>query len=316
LKRSALKRVVGLELELSKVTNGEPLSEWALEHRASLVEDGSLDDSGVEVVTSPSAGDILITDCETLGVSLKSAGAEIDDKCGLHVHADARDYHTSDLRRLIILYSAVERVMFELVSRTRMGNRYCQACGHKYLAMLANDTSKGHKDFRKALHWTLYKPEDEKGKELGSHFSSAKHSKYHESRYYALNLHTFFYRETVEFRLHESHLNPEVYTNWALFCGWITEKANSLSERQLLELFQRHATGNGETLLQEIMPKEVSEWFLTRLETRRKARADGGSVESTEQRLAEYTKPADALNADIWHTANAERKLGNLKYGV
>lgn len=324
LKRSALKRFVGMELELSKVKNGDPLKKWARERNAGLVEDASLVERGVEIVTSPSAGDIFLDDCSTLAETLKSVGAEVDDTCGLHVHADARDYHAADLRRLIILYSAVERAMFELVSRTRMGNTYCQACGFKYLKMLENDTSKAHKDFRKALHLTLYDNDGEyqrhpsiTPKILGEHIKRGKSEKYHKSRYYALNLHTFFFRKTVEFRLHESHLNPEVYTNWSLFCGWIVEKAYSLSERQMLELFQRHATDNGESLLREILPGDVSEWLLTRLETRRKARLEGQSVESTDMRLTEYTRPGDALSADIWHTSNVStaflfRRIKNL----
>jgi len=318
-KRSPLKRFVGMELELVSVTDGEPLTEWAKTHNAGLVEDGSLtkEKQGVEIVTSPSMGDRFLDDCSTLGETLKDCGAAISDECGLHVHADARDYHTADLRRLIILYSAVERAMFELVSRTRMGNRYCQPCGFKYLKMLEGD-GKGHKEFRKNLHVTLYDPDGdyqrEPAKVFGEHIASEKKAKYHQSRYYALNLHTYFFRKTVEFRLHEAHLNPEVFTNWSLFCGWITEKAYGLSERQMLELFTRHANGNGESLLREILPADVSEWLLTRLETRRKAREDGQTLESTDDRLTAYTKPIDALSANIWHTASASAEIFSLRY--
>jgi len=302
-----------MELELSKVGDGNTLSTWARRHNAGLIEDGSLPGSGVEIVTSPTAGDILIEDLESLGKLLPKVDAEVNDTCGLHVHVDARDFTQSDLRRVIVLYSAVERACFELVSRTRMGNLYCQSCGRQYLAMLENDKSKGHKDFRKHLHELLYSEQDATepsghGPFDGRDVPKFKKEKYHYTRYYALNLHSYFFRKTIEFRLHEAHLNPKVFINWSLFCGWIIEKAATLSERQVFALMSKHAKGNGESLLADIMPKDAADWILERLHTRRAAREDGGSVESTNKRLSQYTIPSDTLKADIWHTANKESK--------
>lgn len=52
-------------------------------------------------------------------------------------------------------------------------------------------------------------------------------------RYASLNLHSWFYRGTVEFRLKEGTIDPEELIMWPLFCGWLIESLSKLSDIQV-----------------------------------------------------------------------------------
>ena len=226
-KRNTLQRMCGIELEIASIEDSDYLTNWQCNTGAGLVADGSIPDGGCEIVFRPTSGDVLLDDCESLGRALSNGKAKIDNSCGLHVHVDARDYTQADLRRLIILYASVEQVLFELVSRSRFDNHYCGPCGNKYLSWLAasNQWKNSSKDFSKAwrhnLNSSLYDSQN------GRHTKSLKREKYHAARYSALNLHTYFYRKTVEFRLHEAHLSSDVIANWTLVCGCLNHTVDA-----------------------------------------------------------------------------------------
>lgn len=306
-KNNPLTRLCGIELELSSIPDSDVLFRWAQSTGAGLVEDGSLPDEGVEVVTRPMSGDILLRDCASLGEALRVSKATISNDCGLHVHVDARDYTQADLRRLMILYASVERTLFELSARSRIDNKYCIPCGASYLNWLRSPskTKTWSKEWRKTLTANLYG-------EANRYVSGLKHDKYHSSRYNALNLHTFFYRKTIEFRMHEAHLSPEVFSNWALLCGWIVQRAYVMSESDIYSLIR--ASSNCEDVLREILPSSVMSNIESRLQIRRQARIEGHSFENTERQLQKLGCPEDVLTSHVFQVTPLSRQLGYIQY--
>lgn len=57
---------------------------------------------------------------------------------------------------------------------------------------------------------------------------SEKVEKYHSARYHALNLHSLFYRGTVEFRHHQGSVDAKKMQNWGMLCASVVDAAVKL----------------------------------------------------------------------------------------
>jgi hypothetical protein len=250
---------------------------------------------------------------QSLGAALCS-GVEVSEACGFHVHVDARDYSTADLRRLIILYASVEKLLFALVSPEREDTKYSKACGSRYLEILTGVRTA--KDWRNALHRMLYadawyNKDDRRevtGSNRGSVIRSLKKNKFGDarSRYNGLNLHTFFFRRTVEFRMHEGTQNIKTITNFALLCGWIVESAYKLSESRLCELLTRYTDGSD--ILRAILPTSVHDWLSSELQRRQTEEHD-----SLERSQCTDAQSIYALEPSVfWAHAPKNLKQGEL----
>jgi len=86
-------------------------------------------------------------------------------------------------------------------------------------------------------------------KSTGLGVKKAKTQKYGETRYRALNLHSYFLRKSIEFRHHEGSTDAKTIINWAMVCGHVVEAANRLSEAQIREL-----PNDSKKALVEILP--------------------------------------------------------------
>jgi len=272
-KENSSKRPISIELELCSVENDDKLIAWARKTGAGLVEDGSLPDSGVEINTNPASGDYFLQDARSLATALQACGAHVNDTCGLHVHVDASDFSQYDIRRLILLWSAVERSMFDLAGKDRIENDYCRPCSGYYAHIMC-----GHNlsEWRKRLAIALYK-------EANRETRYAKREKYIKSRYYALNLHSYFFRKTFEFRLHEGRMDAHILENWPLLCGRLVDVSMRTPERDLLSLVK--SDRSSEDVLASVLPAQLSAWMRERLADRREARRSAGTLAQTERML-------------------------------
>lgn len=74
--------------------------------------------------------------------------------------------------------------------------------------------------------------------------------KYEACRYFGLNLHTFFQRNTVEYRHHEGTVALDKLLYWPLWCGWFTELASGLTDVE----------ARGLTTIDQLLDTEWSRW--------------------------------------------------------
>ena len=126
--------------------------------------------------------------------ALRRAGAKINQSCGLHIHIDGANHTAQSLKNLAFTFRAKQDLIFKAVAPSRINNRYC--------APLTDDLVGNIKKIKKL--------DGEKMKDAwyGTYrdFRGAD-AHYHASRYHALNLHSLWYRGTVEFRLFNSTLH-------------------------------------------------------------------------------------------------------------
>jgi hypothetical protein len=118
----------GLELETKVSMFTEKAAETIVLSLNGLVyckEDGTLGDSGIEVVTHPMTLEFLEEAIPTLSRVLEDAGCRVDDNCGMHVHVSRSAFQdVGHIYRVICLWQMIsEKERLEVAGRP--ANNYC-----------------------------------------------------------------------------------------------------------------------------------------------------------------------------------------------
>ena len=126
--------------------------------------------------------------------ALRHAGATVNESCGLHVHVDASRHTPQSLKNaLSIMYSKEDLIFKALKVNEERIERYCQKVKENKLTRIRKLPRNAGME-QMADSWY-------------SDSMESRHDHYNDTRYYALNLHSVFYRGTLEWRCFESTLH-------------------------------------------------------------------------------------------------------------
>ena len=249
--------MAGLEVEYNACDDFSPIRAWCKTWGASVHSDGSC---GWECVTSPAAGNHLLSQIGDLTYALSESSARHNADCGVHVHVDASDLRWPDMARIVRLYERVEPALYVLAGRRRWSNHYCQPWDTRFTTALASTT-----DVKGAILRVLYNSADEAEgkKELTNTWSrddgNGKLVPYGEPekkssfRYHGLNLAPWIARlrrrnkskdarslynrpvsdATVEFRLHENCHDRERLTAWTKLLVRLVDFASKSTDSEI-----------------------------------------------------------------------------------
>jgi hypothetical protein len=213
------------------------LEKWGA-HR---VHDGSLPPTGFEINTAPAAGDHFIEQVNEICGALKKMGAFVDNSCGLHVHADARDFKYADIRKVVLLWERLEPAFMATQSAARTGSHYCRPVGSQYANAMRTLSLP---DFVKEAG----KPKGVKSKFFegvygarmsdfagmrGGHYEPPRGNHYDDSRYHNVNLHSWIYRGTVENRLHSGTVVARKMIDWATTWAKFMDVAYTTTDKEI-----------------------------------------------------------------------------------
>ena len=139
--------------------------------------------------------------------TLKQAGAKVNSSCGIHVHVDGANHNQQSLKNLMSIMYSKEDILFKALQvNARREQRYCHKVDEPVL-LEARKLSSEETTELSQLENIWY----------GGYNESRFH--YSDTRYHALNLHSMFYRGTVEFRMFNSTLHAgraKAYINLCL----------------------------------------------------------------------------------------------------
>lgn len=187
-----------------------------------VVNDGSVvSDShqyGAEIVMMPLRGDVLVRDLETVTNVMKTQwDAYISVKCGYHLHIDVRDYDWYHFAVLTAMVKLIEPHVFCWMPSSRRTSRWCQPVSQ---------------------NWNAFKYINDRDSFVDFYYDGERYrnEKYHDKRYYGLNLHSHFQgKQGLELRYHSGTLNPTKMMHWSIIWGQIIDKCyeigNELRER-------------------------------------------------------------------------------------
>ena len=145
--------------------------------------------------------------------ALKKAGARVNNSCGIHIHVDGANHTAGSLYTLTQLFVARQDLIYTALDNNARAHRWCKKVSPEL------------RDAMKASHKTLSEVEMVWYSTANDGYSSGiDHSHYNPTRYHGLNLHAFFSKGTIEFRLFNSTLHAGKIKAYIQFClavsGW------------------------------------------------------------------------------------------------
>ncbi len=148
---------------------------------------------------------------------VRKAGAKVNSSCGIHVHVDAANHNRQSLKNLIGIMYSKEDILFKAlqVNEDRAG-RWCKKVREPMLLQARTLSSEETADLTQ-LERIWY----------GGSVGNREH--YNWTRYYALNLHSVFYRGTVEWRCFNSTLHAGKVAAYVNLC--LAMSAQAIAQR-------------------------------------------------------------------------------------
>ena len=144
---------------------------------------------------------------------VRKAGAKVNGSCGIHVHVDAANHNRQSLKNLIGIMYSKEDILFKALQVDPARARdYCQKVREPMLRQARTLSSDETTDLTQ-LEQVWYEGD----------IGNREH--YNWTRYYALNLHSVFYRGTVEWRCFNSTLHAGKVAAYVNLCLAISAQA-------------------------------------------------------------------------------------------
>ena len=202
--------------------------------RWKVVSDGSLC-GGCEVV-SPKLMYADIPLVQDVVRALRSAGAKVNGRTGLHIHVDASGHNGKSLRTLVRMVRAQEDLILKALNVNPSRQRFCQPIDERFLRALRSARRN-----RQSLARTWYSTHNG-GRRVDVRRETGHH--YNHTRYHGVNLHAVWSHGTVEFRyfngtLHAGEMRSYInlvlaISHRALMCQGVTANRSTVHGRYTL----------------------------------------------------------------------------------
>lgn len=175
-------------------------------------------DYSCEVVTPILQYDDL-EDLQNIVRALVAAGALTNSSCGIHVHVDGTNHSPESLTRLVNFFTGRQDLIYEALGIGTRADRWCHKMSPELLkAMKASKKTKSDME-----HIWYSRVND-------NYTGGIDHQHYNSTRYHGINLHAFFTKGTVEFRLFNGTLHAGKIKAYVQFClamsAWAIECKN------------------------------------------------------------------------------------------
>ena len=147
---------------------------------------------------------------------VERAGAKVNESCGIHIHVDGANHNRQSLKNLIGIMFSKEDILFKALQvNGERAKRWCKKVREPMLRQARTLSADETKDLT-ALEQIWYE-------------GNVEHNHYNPTRYHALNLHSMFYRGTVEFRCFNSTLDPGLAAAYVNLC--LAMSAQAIAQR-------------------------------------------------------------------------------------
>jgi hypothetical protein len=196
---------------------GSGKDSWHLEEDSSIVHRG-----GVELISPILHGfEGLVESYRFFQLLREIRGTRIDESCGFHVHHGVHTeyYKCAKLRELVRIVYAMEDYLYLLIAGGRMAKDTCRPMDLDIKDFLeppdCEDECKNNGCRLKRLWYSF---------ENRYEANCKRSDRYDLTRYHGLNLHSYWYRSTIEFRYHSAVLQKiDEAMQWIIFTQFLVE---------------------------------------------------------------------------------------------
>ena len=207
---------------------------WTVERDSSIdpqrsqkskAQNESYDEFRVEFVTPICSYDDIET-IQNIIRKFKELGGIANSSCGMHVHIDGANHTATSLRRLCNFMVSRQSLILEAIGAGARASRWCKPISEDLLKAM-----KKNKDLTKEQLEAIWYSRANDG-----YTGTIDHQHYNYTRYHDVNLHAFFTKGTVEFRMFNSTLNADKVKAYIQLClglsAWSIESDENIAFRR------------------------------------------------------------------------------------
>ena len=201
-----------------------------------------MDEYRVEFVTPP----LNYNDIELLQKiirKLRESGAKVNDSCGIHIHVDGANHTPHSLRRLVNFMTSRQDLIYEALEIGERGNRWC----HKLNTSLLVEMKRAKNISKEKAEQIWYSGAND------GYGGGIDHSHYNSTRYHGVNLHSYFSKGTVEFRLFNSTLHAGKIKAYIQFCLAVSAWAITSEERIVFRSMNGYTPEQKVTIMRNVL---------------------------------------------------------------
>ena len=211
----------------------------------SIRNDGSnapMDEYKVELVTPP-LNYIDIELLQNIIRKLRENGAKSHSSCGIHIHVDGANHNPQSLRRLVNFMTSRQDLIYEALEIGNRADRWC----HKLNSALLAEMKKNRNLSKEKAEQIWYSSAND------GYSGGVSHDHYNTTRYHGVNLHSYFSKGTVEFRLFNSTLHAGKIKAYIQFCLAISAWAISSQDKIVFRSMSGYTAEQKVTIMRNIL---------------------------------------------------------------
>ncbi len=205
-----------------------------------------MDEYRVEFVTPP----LHYSDLETLQAIIrkfKEIGGTPHSSCGIHIHIDGANHTADSLKRMVSFMYSRQDIIYEALGVENRKYNWC-----KPICKELNSAVKNRKHPSKNDIETIWY-----SKSNDNYDGEINHEHYNQTRYHALNLHSFFSKGTIEFRLFNSTLHAGRVKAYVQFCLALSAWAVESTGRTVFRNVSGYTSEQKATLMYHILTNRL-----------------------------------------------------------
>lgn len=206
----------------------------------------SMDEYRVEFVTPP----LNYNDIETLQTivrKLRENGAKANSSCGIHIHVDGANHNPTSLKKLINFMIARQDLIYDALEIGSRGSHWCK----KLNANLLKEMKACKNLSKEAAEKIWYSPANDEYRD------GIDHQHYNPTRYHGVNLHSYFSKGTVEFRLFNSTLHAGKIKAYIQFCLAVSAWAITSNDRIVFRSMDGYTAEQKVTIMRNILTQRL-----------------------------------------------------------
>lgn len=126
--RSLLKSMSNHGIYTSRYEVSGDSDVWHIKDDSTCGSKGKMGPRGIELASFVAKGITDLKHIADVADGLSRAGCKINDNCGMHIHAEARDLTSSDIAVILAHWIKIEPILAMAMPATRINNEYCRFC--------------------------------------------------------------------------------------------------------------------------------------------------------------------------------------------
>lgn len=201
-----------------------------------------MDEYRIEMVTPP----LKYEDIEILQNiirKLREAGAKANSSCGIHIHVDGANHTPKSLKKLINFMVDRQDLIYEALNIGARGDSWCKKLNPQLLVEMKKD-----KNLSKSSAENIWY-----SRANDNYSGGIDHQHYNTTRYHGVNLHSYFSKGTVEFRLFNSTLHAGKIKAYIQFCLAVSSWAITSNDNTVFRSIAGYSAEKKVTIMRNIL---------------------------------------------------------------